>query len=373
MSLLVSKSSLACFQTEQNIKTKRDKSSGKRDLPKGKESVSTPEKNWQTNKCNLSLTDTKTLAGTEWLAFVHDVEKGEYAESKYRMKFYDEGGDLALRYNASSPHEMYDYKCEYNQSKNALECLSAPDPSAVCLSLMAGNATCTKEKILDFYKGHSDREIAEGIKKAEAFYQKLKSHDEEVLFKRRYNNYANKLMGKVTVKIDNKRCHLSVSDQYRTIFNGKALDEYNVMGTNGFVPNKKGELLWEHCNDFRLFDLPNADYPKDWRQTVTTWRHKAKAPVYYLYLNADYMKAEEGCSDEFDVWLNGRPLQKGLKPDIVKVTDKSKKTASELRWKFNHTFPQPMATQQVVTMVIERKCSDKTMEKVVTCNAVKIE
>ena len=104
-----------------------------------------------------------------------------------------------------------------------------------------------------------------------------------------------------------------------------------------------------------------------------TTRHKAKIPVHYSYLNADYMNVEEGCSDEFDVWLNGRPLQKGLQPDIVKVTDKNNKAASKLHWKFNHTFPQPMTTPQIVTMVIERKCGNNPTEKVVTCNGVTIE
>ena len=106
ISLLFFAGTVAFSHTEETTKIESDKSSkqtqsasptkrSSKHKPK-KKPVSLPKQKWQNNNCKLSLTDTQTLAGTEWLAFVNDAEKGEYAESKYRMKFYDNDGDLAL-------------------------------------------------------------------------------------------------------------------------------------------------------------------------------------------------------------------------------------------------------------------------------------
>lgn len=323
-------------------------------------------------KCDLSIKDSKQLYNTEWLAF-RDEGDTKYIDVETRMRFYEKDGGLALKYNAGSSYEMYNYYCSYKKSKNILKCEQPPKVSEVCKTLLASDKKCTEAEISNFYEDFSSAEMESGIEKAMKFYkERIKRRGFEAAFKKRYNRLENKLMGEMEIKVDKKTCSLTVADAYKTMVNGKMRDNFNNIGTNPFVPNEKGELLWEHCNVFRLFDMPNDEYPKDWRQTVTTMQHPKNKPVNYLFLEREYIKPEEGCTYGFDVWLNGTPLQKGLKPEVVKVEKSKKVVVDELRWKFAHTFTKASTKPQVTTWVIEKKCGDNPKKKIVTCNQVEI-
>ena len=49
-----------------------------------------------------------------------------------------------------------------------------------------------------------------------------------------------------------------------TVYNGKKVEDSNPVGTNAFVKNELGDLLWEHCenrNDF--LPLSKGTFPED--------------------------------------------------------------------------------------------------------------
>ena len=115
------------------------------------------------------------------------------------------------------------------------------------------------------------------------------------------NNLGNKLQGIAYVKIDARACRLVVTDNYMTIYNAKRREDSNPAGTNPFVKNDQGELLWENCtNRNDLIALPSAEYPKDPKTVATQTRWGVGDSVNYWYLAGDVQGPIEGCSFSFD-------------------------------------------------------------------------
>jgi hypothetical protein len=111
---------------------------------------------------------------------------------------------------------------------------------------------------------------------------------------------------KARPKAKDKRCKVTVTDQYMTIYDGKRVVDSNPVGTNAFVQTKT-EYEYEHCLDPRnLLDYSAATLPED-LQTIPPQRlYEPGQTVYYHYMGEKDVKAEEGCTYSRDIsaqWL----------------------------------------------------------------------
>ncbi len=317
-----------------------------------------------------------TLAGTEWLFLKANPDKTEVPEHSTRLKFYDEGGKLKARYNVGSVADMYTYNCE----KKGVEqiCKEEPKTKDWCQALLAGGAECTAESLRAIDANLTDDEIKKAIEEATANVAKYKDKPEWKSFMLNNNNLGNKLQGLLYVKVDEKTCRIRVTDNYMTIYNGKRVEDSNPAGTNPFVKNEMGELLWEHCtNPVDLVALTSADWPEKPEEVTTVIKHAAGSTVHYWNLAKDTLAPVEGCSYSYDVWQDGKPVKKGLSPGLDATG-----ATPRLKWLYSHTWNEPSPTLQgsVTTFVITATCDDpkKLGEgwkdgKRVACNAVLIQ
>ena len=141
---------------------------------------------------------------------------------------------------------------------------------------------------------------------------KFKGTDKWKSFVFNNNNLGNKLRGVLYVKVNEKKCQLTVTDNYVTIYNGKKREDSNPNGTNAFVKNELGDLLWDHCTESaNLIALDTAEFPKDPKNAGHMGKWGVNQDVNFWYLGADAMAAPEGCSYNFDTWVDGQPLKKG--------------------------------------------------------------
>ena len=317
--------------------------------------------------CDLTA---DTLAGTEWVYLKANPDKTETPDHATRLKFVSEGGKLMAKYNVGSVADMYDYHCEKKGEEQI--CKEKPKVRDWCQALLAGGAECNAEALRKIEPSLTDDEINEAIKEAEANVAKYKDTPQWKSFVLNNNNLGNKLRGLLYVKVDTKRCRLRVTDNYMTLYNGKRMEDSNPAGTNPFVKNEMGELLWEHCtNQVDLIAKTSADLPED-TQTVT--KHGADAEVHYWYVGGDVLAPVEGCDFSYDIWHDGKPVSKGNKPEL----DESGKQPI-LKWHKAHTWgsPSPTGAGNVATWVISKSCDseEKLKEgwkdnKRVACNAV---
>lgn len=321
-------------------------------------------------ECSLTA---DTLAGTEWVFLKANPDKSETPDHSTRLKFLDEGGKLKAKYNVGSVADMYDYSCEKKGDEQI--CKEKPKPRDWCQALLAGEAECNAEALRKIEPSLTDDEIKTAIEEAQANVKKYKDTPQWKSFQLNNNNLGNKLRGLLYVKVDEKRCRLRVTDNYMTIYNGKRMEDSNPAGTNPFVKNEMGELLWEHCtNQTDLIAKKSDALPEDVKTEI---KHGAGEAVHYWYVGGDVLAPVEGCEFSYDVWHNGKPVVKGQKPEL----DESGKEPI-LKWHYAHTWDAPSATGagDVASWVITKKCdSDEKLKegwtdnKRVACNAVLIQ
>lgn len=319
--------------------------------------------------CDLSL---DKLAGTEWVMLKAIDADTEKPDPSARAKFYMEDGHYKLKYNVASVSDMYTYDCKVNEAGDELTCKEEPKVKDWCQALVAGGKeTCTYDDIKKIDPDVTQAQFDEGWKKAQEVINRFKDDPEKwKKFVFQNNNLGNKLQGLFYAKIDKRHCWLRVTDNYMTIYNGKRVEDSNPVGTNPFVKNDLGELLWEHCeNREDLIARPEADYPKDPDRIGHMAHYQPGQEFHVWYLAKDGREYKEGCDNSFDVWINAKPYKKGLKPEIVE--NKRKK---ELRWHVALKFDEPSATPQgeTITFVRHTTCDGKT-ETAVSCAAVRIE
>jgi hypothetical protein len=313
--------------------------------------------------CTLSF---DTLHDTEWLFLRANPDKTETPDHHTRMKFQSEGGALKVKYNVGSISGMYDYNC--NKNGEELLCLEEPKVKDWCQALVAGGAQCTPEALRGIDPNLTDEQIAKGSAEAEEVMKKYRDTPDWDKFKFQNNNLGNKLQGILYVKIDPRSCRLRVTDNYATIYNGKKVEDSNPAGTNPFVKNEQGELLWRTCdNAVDLVSLEGAEYPADPGNTQHVGRHTVGKEVHTWLLHEPARVPKEGCTYTFDTWIDGKPAQKGLVPELVDV-----KGGKELRWHFAHTFAEPTA-QVVQVLIAEQDCGGTRSTLVSACNALQVQ
>lgn len=311
--------------------------------------------------CELSVA---TLPDTEWVFLKANPDKSQVPDPTTRLKFLKDGAGVKAKYNVGSISDMYDYGCE--EKGKEIICREEVKPKDYCQAFIAAGKECTPELLKGFAPDMTDEQVAKGIKEGNEIAAKYKDKPEWKSFVANNNNLGNKLRGIIYVKLDSKKCRLVVQDNYMTIYNGKKVEDSNPAGTNPFVKNDQGELLWEHCQTSRdLVATKAAELPED----LSTLGHEARHPVgtelHMWYMNEAAQKPTEGCTYSYDTWLNGKPLKKGLKPEVVGEEEKA------LKWHFAHTFDTPSASGagDVVHAVVTTTCGAK-VEKKVTCAAM---
>ena len=317
--------------------------------------------------CDVSL---DALAGTEWLYLRANPDKTETPDYKIRMKFYDEGGKTKAKYNVGSVSDMYTYNCKKNGDSEVI-CKEEPKIKDWCQAFAVASDTknCTPEQLKGVDSDITDEEIKEGMAKADEIMAKFRG-DAGMWerFKFQNNNLGNKLQGLLYIKVDQRACRLRITDNYMTIYNGKKIEDSNPAGTNPFVKNDQGELLWEHCSDSEdLVALESAEYPAKPDEVGHKLEWTAGSDVNWWYLGDDNRVPEEGCSYSYDVYVDGKPVEKGVAAEIVDV-----KKGKELRWHWVQKVPEANK-MPIVVMPRFKDCAGKKDKIEVACGLVKVQ
>lgn len=278
------------------------------------------------------------LAGTEWVIKKINPDKTEVPDHAARLKLFDEGGKLRAKYNVMSVGAMYTYDCAPHGG--GLRCLEPTKAKDYCQALVAGKAECTPETLRAMAPDLTDAEIEEGMKLANEVIAKFKGGPDWKKFEFNNNNLGNKLRGIIYLKVNERECNLRLTDAYMTIYDGKRVEDTNPVGTNSFVKNSLGELLWDECKDTTMLVPQGAEgFPAELTKVQPVIVHPPGSTVHYYLLDPAMQTKAEGCTYSYRTWLAGKPLASGLSP-----TEVAGPAGSRLEWHVAHTFSEPSVT-----------------------------
>jgi len=316
--------------------------------------------------CSLALDG---LDGTEWIYLRANPDRTDTPDPMQgRIQFKTVEGQITAKYNVGSRSDIYEYECEAPGEKRMI-CREKAHAKDYCQALAVAGKECTAESLRKIDGSLSDEKVAKGIEEGMANVAKFKGTDKWKNFVFNNNNLGNKLFGIIYVKVNERNCELRVTDNYVTVYNGKKVEDSNPNGTNAFVKNELGDVLWEHCTSAsNLIALDTADFPKDPNSARHMGRWDVGKDVNFWYLGADAMAAPEGCELEFDTYMDAMPLSKGNKPGTHKLKGKE-----VLTWHFSHKWDAAPTQPAVVTMVRNKVCGGKTEVDQVSCAAVLIQ
>lgn len=323
----------------------------------------------ETAACDLNL---DTLVGRTFVMQEAQPDGKTYKENPItRLRFVQEDGALKAKYTVGSLSDVYDYECSILEKggNRELFCAEKERPTDWCQALEVHEAgSCTKAKLRELgIRKHTDEELNAAIKEAKETVKKYRGTEHWNHFVLNNNNLGNKLQGRLYVGVDEKRCRLSITDMYFTIFDGRGIEDTNPVGKNPFVETKE-DLLFTHCEDGRwLADLTTATVPEDLSTIPPRREHAVGGEVYYHYLGEKAVKAEEGCTYSYDTFAQFRPLQSGV---TVQPGE-----GGTLAWSFVHKYtPLELLTysgQQVgvLHMIRHKECNGQKEKIDVLCNA----
>ena len=316
--------------------------------------------------CALTLDG---LDGTEWVYLRANPDRTDTPDPMQgRIKFTTKDGKTTAKYNVGSRSDMYEYTCDA-ATETRMICREDSHAKDYCQALAVADKECTAESLRAIDPSLTDEEVAKGIEEGMANVAKFKGTDKWKSFVFNNNNLGNKLFGQMYVKVNKRKCELRITDNYVTVYNGKKIEDSNPNGTNAFVKNELGDLLWDHCTESaNLIALDTAEFPKDPKNARHMGKWAAGKDVNFWYLGADAMAAPEGCSYNFDTWVDGQPLKKGNTPGTHTL-----KGQEVLTWSFAHKWTEAPAQPAVVTMVRNKVCDGKSEVEQVSCAAVLIQ
>ena len=316
--------------------------------------------------CALTLDG---LDGTEWVYLRANPDRTDTPDPMQgRIKFTTKDGKTTAKYNVGSRSDMYEYTCDA-ATETRMICREDSHAKDYCQALAVADKECTAESLRAIDPSLTDEEVAKGIEDGMANVTKFKGTDKWKSFVFNNNNLGNKLFGQMYVKVNKRKCELRITDNYVTVYNGKKIEDSNPNGTNAFVKNELGDLLWDHCTESaNLIALDTAEFPKDPKNARHMGKWAAGKDVNFWYLGADAMAAPEGCSYNFDTWVDGQPLKKGNTPGTHTL-----KGQEVLTWSFAHKWTEAPAQPAVVTMVRNKVCDGKSEVEQVSCAAVLIQ
>jgi hypothetical protein len=333
----------------------------------GGETSETPD----AEACDLSF---DTLDGKSF-AMLEALPDASYRENvQARMRFVKTDGELVAKYTVMSVSDVYDYECSAPTGEGGdaeMYCAEKERAQDWCQALLVNEVgSCTKKALKKLgVKKLTDDELNAEIKAAKETVKKFKNTEKWDQFVLNNNNLGNKLQGRLYLKIDEKKCRLSVSDMYFTIYDGKGREDTNPVGINPFVETDQ-DLLFEHCTEGRgvVADLNTEEPPKNLDDIPARRPHSVGKPIHYWYLGEKGIKAEEGCTYSMDTWVNWRPVEQ----DVAIAPEDD----GALKWNFSHTFGEDdLVTVQgmnagVVSMVRYKTCASGEKEVItVGCQA----
>jgi hypothetical protein len=310
--------------------------------------------------------DTQSLAGSEWVYLRANPDRSETLDPvQGRIQFVADGDTLIAKYNVGSKANIYEYNCTVGEKE--VVCREAPKVKDFCQALVVGGGKCNKKALLRIDKTLTEAQLETGIKEGRKNVKKYKDGKDWKQFAFNNNNLGNKLQGILYAKVDKRRCTLRVTDNYMTIYNAKRIEDSNPNGTNMFVKNVEGELLWDNCTDSKnLVGRPEPGFPKNPDKVGHLARYRVGDSVHFHYLGLDGSKPPEGCSFSYDIWNEARLVSKGLVPTDAKFKRKTVKA-----WGYSKKFEGPSsATGEVVTMVRYKECGGAKEQLGVSCAAV---
>jgi len=316
--------------------------------------------------CSLSFDG---LDGSEWVYLRANPDRTDTPDPMQgRIKFAIADGKTTAKYNVGSRSDIYDYECD-TPTETRMICREKSHAKDYCQALAVADKECTAASLRAIDPSLSDEEVAKGIEEGMANIAKFKGTDKWKQFVFNNNNLGNKLFGQMYVKVNKRNCELRITDNYVTVYNGKKIEDSNPNGTNAFVKNELGDLLWEHCTESaNLIALDTAEFPKDPKNARHMGKWAAGKDVNFWYLGADAMQAPEGCTYNFDTWVDAKPLKKGNTPGTHKL-----KGQEVLTWNFAHKWDSAPTMPAVVTMVRNKVCGGKAEVDQTSCAAVLIQ
>lgn len=323
----------------------------------------------ETVECDLSY---DTLEGRTFV-MLEPIDQDTRENPLARVKFVKgKDGKLEAKYTVASIGDVYDYPCEVIETaeKTEMQCFQTPRVVDWCTSLMVGDEICSKKTLRKYGVEGTDEELNELIKKTRAEIKKVEGTDEWERFKIRNNNVGNKLQGRIYVDIDDEKCRLNISDSYWTIVNGRAMETANIVGRSPFVQDQ-ADYLFDSCDEVNIMaGLETRDYPteKQIAEIPPTRTYDKGKPYWFQYLHTSNVKAEDGCSYDYDFYANWEQIATKQKAEVEK---------GAIRWRAQHTFSEgihklgdrdkPLAIAQ---MVRYKTCADGKRTKLdVVCEA----
>jgi len=320
-------------------------------------------------ECDLSVAN---LEGKSFLMHEALPDKTYKDNPIARVKFVKGESGLDAQYTAMSVSDVYTYHCQAPKGEGEeAEVYCAEQERVVdwCQALEVVEAgSCNRKALRKLGATQAtDDELKASIKKARKTVAEYRDTPNWPRFKMNNNNLGNKLQGRIYLKADTKRCRLSLSDMYFTIYDGKGVEDTNPVGINPFVETKD-QYMFEHCDEGRniVADLNEADPPAD-PATIKPEEHKYGAPVYYYYYGEKDAKAEEGCKYSADTYASWRPVDKGLE-----ITPEA---SGQLLWRGSHTWTSDNVADvqgkkaSLFEMVRYKQCGDAPKQKINTvCN-----
>jgi len=318
--------------------------------------------------CELAL---EALEGKTFLMLEAMPDQTSRKNALARVRFDREGEQTVAKYTVASLSDVYDLPCEMRTKgeDSTLFCAEESRPQDWCQALLVADESCSKRVLKDLGATQSDDELNEAIKAAKENVKKYKADPGSwKRFQLNNNNLGNKLQGRLYVELDERRCRLIVGDYYWTLYNGKGLEDTNPVGTNPFVEDD-GEWLFEHCTEGNIMPgIATETLPEDLSTIPGRGRKYAKGtPTWFHYLGDKHIKAEEGCTYDYDLWSQWKRVSKG---NVVSPDEDG-----ALVWKVQHTFDAGVTMMGaptevgVLTVIRNKTCAGKRETLDVVCEA----
>ncbi|HJN77051.1 MAG TPA: hypothetical protein QGF58_24215 [Myxococcota bacterium] len=320
----------------------------------------------------------ETLAGTTWLynKLAADGSGVRSPDRQTRMKFYEEGGTLKVKYTVGSYSDVYEYHCFEKAGEWA--CFEPPKYKDWCQALTVAEkegdpAACTPEALAKIAQGlANDEEIAAGIKEAGEVIAKYKGGEQWEQFVFNNNNLGNKLQGRLYAQVNDKKCLLRVTDNYMTIYNGAVKEDSNPVGTDQFVQTDETGLMWEHCTDASdLIAMKTDKFPESEAEVQPCVPNQGCSfasgeTVHYHYIGIDGRETKKGCTYSYDTYVDWAAVDSGKEAAIVDF-----KRKKEARYGFSASHTEVGA--HVVELVRYATCDGKKELAEVACNLVLVQ
>lgn len=309
-------------------------------------------------ECALDLDN---LAGTTWVMNEALQDGSTSPNPQARGFFYEEEGELKLKYTIKSALEVFEYSCKRREDQ--LICRDENNILGWCAALEGHElGSCTKSRLRDLgAKRETDEELLEAMRQAKEAAEQAASAGQGEAFSAVNNNLGNKLQGVVYINVQ-EGCRMVFIDNYRTLYNGRWVEDSNPVGTNPFV-QAEGDYLMETCTDVgSVVATTTAERPTA-RPEPT--KHPIGQQLYYHYAGTESAQAAEGCTYELEAYAQWQQFEQRA---VTAGED------GNLNWLVNYTWSDldqlkrvdPVNPSSILTVVRYKTCAGGERELIDT-------